>query len=1174
MVKEAFKSLIFFSLAGLLSFMAPHGALAQPTYYMSDNYVEDCEGILLDSEEGPEPGQYDHDEDYTFTVCVTGATEIIINFDFFATEANYDILTVYDGPDKNSPVLATLSGVIQPPPVLIARSGCVTFHFVSDDNIVAKGWVARWMVEIDEPEPPLLSLDTMPDCPMTGTIFTFDRPIDCDNFDPSNFSLIGPSGGNISNIEVLDCDTATGKGQRFLVEFDPELNVAGNYRLIFEGAIQDVCGEWHDVAANTLFELTNCPIELDIELVADACEGDCGRIRAFITGSSSPVYLFDWSHTSDNGQEVEICADDSVIVNLVVTDPVSGEMTSSHYIYRPRENPVILNPLEKDTFCSSRGDHFYQVSLPGGEFFSREIQNNTLRNNGRYQFWRYYDRADLSEDIVRYVAPNGCETFDTLYTNSVWAGSIQASCLGAAPFRVNGGNPAGGVWSGPHISTDGIFDPNTEGSFVVTYTAPNGCRHNKRINVGQVIDLPDVDTICSSQRIDLDMVTPYGGRWSGPGIVNSVLGRIEAWRPTPNRSYDYVYNLNGCTDTLSIYIREIDAGSNRTVCDADSLMFLNYTGTWTGPGDYIDSLNAFDISGLGTGKYKYRLEQNGCADEFELEVIIPELRVNDDLFYCYYDQWFSLNERLELFPDYGAISGAGIKDSVDEWWINPVVAGPGMHPIAFDALGCSDTAWIEIEAPADIPEYEFCELSTALQLQATPAGGTWSGPGFLDTQTGLFDPQLLSVGEHYISYRAPSGCITQDTIEIFVYEEVEISGLDQQYCYTDTMIPVALTPSGGSFFINGQPASPQFNPAMYGEGNHEIYYTKGVGACESDQRRFITVLAPITGNVKTSNDSICLGSSSVVSVDPSGGAGIVSANWDSGLGFGTSHIVNPTTSRWYRVELSDGCSDNYYDSVRVYVYPEFDVDVNMGPDVCFEDTTWLEIITPDLDNYEVNWLINPPYSGFRYEGNPGLYTIEVSELFSGCVQEYDVLMPGEDPLKANFSMIPNGECIDIIDNEIQLIDLSLGYTDGTIDYGDGSSVESLLFGSLSHEYENIGEYTITLTVTNDLGCTDTLTRQVCVENKVRYFIPNIFTPNGDDKNDELSIQVVGGTNIRWSVYDRTGGLMFEALSADDSWDGTFNGKILNPNVFVVVLSFTDQATGRRETHYGSVTLIR
>ena len=49
---------------------------------MQNAKVEDCEGILTDSENGPEEGQYNHNEDYTFTVCVDQADEIIIAFNF------------------------------------------------------------------------------------------------------------------------------------------------------------------------------------------------------------------------------------------------------------------------------------------------------------------------------------------------------------------------------------------------------------------------------------------------------------------------------------------------------------------------------------------------------------------------------------------------------------------------------------------------------------------------------------------------------------------------------------------------------------------------------------------------------------------------------------------------------------------------------------------------------------------------------------------------------------------------------------------------------------------------------------------------------------------------------------------------------------------------------------
>ena len=70
-------------LLSLFSLVYVHTASGQ--YMMQDAYVTDCEGTLSDSEEGPEDGQYDHNEDFTFTICVEGATAITAIFDFFAT---------------------------------------------------------------------------------------------------------------------------------------------------------------------------------------------------------------------------------------------------------------------------------------------------------------------------------------------------------------------------------------------------------------------------------------------------------------------------------------------------------------------------------------------------------------------------------------------------------------------------------------------------------------------------------------------------------------------------------------------------------------------------------------------------------------------------------------------------------------------------------------------------------------------------------------------------------------------------------------------------------------------------------------------------------------------------------------------------------------------------------
>ncbi|MEI6410377.1 MAG: HYR domain-containing protein, partial [Bacteroidota bacterium] len=58
------------------------------------------------------------------------------------------------------------------------------------------------------------------------------------------------------------------------------------------------------------------------------------------------------------------------------------------------------------------------------------------------------------------------------------------------------------------------------------------------------------------------------------------------------------------------------------------------------------------------------------------------------------------------------------------------------------------------------------------------------------------------------------------------------------------------------------------------------------------------------------------------------------------------------------------------------------------------------------------------------------------------------------------------------------------------------------------------------------------------------FIPNVFTPNGDNNHDKFEIPCIGlieGKNPL-VVYNQWGDKVYEAASYDNSWDGTLNGK--------------------------------
>jgi gliding motility-associated-like protein len=94
------------------------------------------------------------------------------------------------------------------------------------------------------------------------------------------------------------------------------------------------------------------------------------------------------------------------------------------------------------------------------------------------------------------------------------------------------------------------------------------------------------------------------------------------------------------------------------------------------------------------------------------------------------------------------------------------------------------------------------------------------------------------------------------------------------------------------------------------------------------------------------------------------------------------------------------------------------------------------------------------------------------------------------------------------------------------------------------------------------------------------YIPNVFTPNGDGVNDWFTVfgnqAAVRVKSLR--VFNRWGGLMYEGfdlpLNAERlGWDGTFNKKELDPDVFVymAVVQFID---GEEVLFKGDVTILR
>jgi gliding motility-associated-like protein len=147
-------------------------------------------------------------------------------------------------------------------------------------------------------------------------------------------------------------------------------------------------------------------------------------------------------------------------------------------------------------------------------------------------------------------------------------------------------------------------------------------------------------------------------------------------------------------------------------------------------------------------------------------------------------------------------------------------------------------------------------------------------------------------------------------------------------------------------------------------------------------------------------------------------------------------------------------------------------------------------------------------------------------------------------------------------------------------FGDNKSTDKK---DPDHLYTDSGSYKITLVAYGGGGCgNDTAIQYIqIISGNIQIFIPNIFTPNEDSKNDYFEIKGTGIKDYTYSIYNRWGELIFIANSTAVKsplgdlgvWDGTFKGVPVPEGVYIYLVTVTDIFD---EKHYlsGNVTISR
>lgn len=138
------------------------------------------------------------------------------------------------------------------------------------------------------------------------------------------------------------------------------------------------------------------------------------------------------------------------------------------------------------------------------------------------------------------------------------------------------------------------------------------------------------------------------------------------------------------------------------------------------------------------------------------------------------------------------------------------------------------------------------------------------------------------------------------------------------------------------------------------------------------------------------------------------------------------------------------------------------------------------------------------------------------------------------------------------------------------DFGDGDTSTAV---SPKHRYSKPGTYTIRLYATDVYGCTDQAQLTVEVKQEFNLYIPDAFTPNGDNLNETFHIQGGGIKEFNILIFNRWGEQVFESNDIEKSWDGTYKGQAVPSGIyyFVVNLKLPDN---RLHQENGSINLYR
>jgi gliding motility-associated-like protein len=557
------------------------------------------------------------------------------------------------------------------------------------------------------------------------------------------------------------------------------------------------------------------------------------------------------------------------------------------------------------------------------------------------------------------------------------------------------------------------------------------------------------------------------------------------------------------------------------------------------------------------------------------------------------------------------------KAANDTFYFDPAVAGVGNYNLEYKfttADNCITTATVAFEVLA-IPVVnagtlnQVCINDLPFDLNsrsgATPAGGSWTGPGVTGS---LFYANTAGQGTHKLKYTYQlAGCSREDSVYVSVnLLPTAIAGTDVTLCFPGPVFDLTGSgngtdnPPGSSWFCQGCPAGNDpvsgftFNPFIPGTASSQSYalfykYTDPSTGCSDSDAVTFTVNRKPSLTIPGQGEPLCEGVPFMVRVYHAGTTGIT---WTSPGGTFTDSTADSTifkpaativqTLVTATADSIPGCPVVKED-LEVNIFPTPTAEIIADNDSgCVPLAVQFSHNTTAVTGATFEWNFGEPGSSLSQAANPsyvftraGSWDVSfIVRSINNCYSKPGVKTIVAHPLPAAaFSFDP--EYLTIAMPKVRFINNSTGASAYEWRFGD-------MDNSLSTQPEpvfvyppDIATYAVELLAVSQFGCRDSAVKTIKISPDILVFIPSAFTPDdqGPERNNAFRIDTEGVTEFSMQIFNRWGQLVFQTNDRFQGWDGSYLQLPCQQDVYlykVEVMSYD----GKPYTYSGTVTLLR